>query len=132
MLVDVPTRVTSPPSSETNDIGMSRLEGEVFVSRATRSATGIRIASAPTFLVGMDRRAVAAASTGAWLAAVLSFGRMGFSSRSARPVLATAREITREQAMITTTSEVKPVKAFLAGTMPTSTPASRAPTAMTS
>ena len=50
MLGEVPTRVTMPPSSAPNDIGISRDDGEVPVRRASWKATGISIASAPIFL----------------------------------------------------------------------------------
>ena len=53
-LGEVPTRVIRPPSSEPKAIGISRLEGEVPVRRASWNAIGIMIASAPTFLTKAD------------------------------------------------------------------------------
>ena len=64
MLGEVPTSVTRPPSSEANDMGIRRRETEVPVRLVSWPATGIRIARAPTFLVAMDRTAVASARTG--------------------------------------------------------------------
>ena len=93
------------------------------------SATGIRIARAPTFLVGMDSSAVAPAITGTRLAADFRRASRGRSVSSINPDRATAELVISAQAMITTTSLVKPVKAALAGTTPTAIPARSAPTA---
>ena len=51
MLVEVPTSVTSPPSNEMNDIGISIAETELPSLRPSLIAVGIRIVSAPTFFV---------------------------------------------------------------------------------
>ena len=67
MLGAVPTRVTMPPSMAPKAIGMSRREGEEPVRRDSCSATGIRIAKAPTFLVAVESRVTAAVKTGTWL-----------------------------------------------------------------
>lgn len=67
ILVDVPTSGTSPPSKDMNDIGISSADGELCSDRPIRTATGINVASAPTLLVSMERRAVAAARTETWL-----------------------------------------------------------------
>ncbi len=129
MFGEVPTRVTSPPSSEADAIGMSSREGAVPVRRARRWATGIRMARAPTFLLAMDSSAVAAASTGTWLLSLVSRERIGRSATSTIPLRAKAALTTRAMAMITTTSSLKPSKARLAGMTPIRTPASRAPSA---
>ena len=126
MLVEVPTSVTKPPSSDMNAMGIRSDAGEVLVLRASRSAVGIRIARAPTFLVGIDNRAVAPARTGTCTAAVFNRDSKGFSNSSITPERDTAAETIRAQAMITTTSLVKPPKAAFAGTIPDSTPASSA------
>ena len=47
---EVPTSVTIPPSSAPNDIGISKNDGEVPLRRASWKATGMSMASAPTFL----------------------------------------------------------------------------------
>ena len=60
----VPTRVTIPPAMAPKAMGISNREGEDPVRRATCRATGIMIASAPTFLVAMDRRVTTPVSTG--------------------------------------------------------------------
>ena len=51
---DVPTRVTMPPSSDPNDIGIKSEEGDVPLRRASWNAMGISMASAPTFLTNAD------------------------------------------------------------------------------
>ena len=112
-----------------NDIGIRSDPGEVPVLRAIRRATGMSIASAPTFLVGIDSRAVVPASTGTWVDAFFSRPSIGPSVRSMIPDLATAAEMIRAVAMITTTSLVKPEKASLACTSPVASPTSRAPSA---
>ncbi len=124
MLGEVPIRVTVPPSSEPNDIGISRREGEVPVRRATCRATGIIIARAPTFLVTIERRVVTITSTGTWTDSRVRRGRIGCSARSTTPERCTAALTTRAPAMMITISLEKPVKALSAGTTPTSTEAS--------
>src|SRR5579859_8288888 len=123
MFGDVPTRVTSPPRSEAKDIGMSRLEGEVLVRRAVCRAMGISMARAPTFLVAIDRIAVATTNTGTWLLAVFRRGVIGRRTASITPDRAKPALTTRAQAMIRTTSLEKPSKAFFAGVRPSSTEA---------
>ncbi len=132
MLVEVPTRVTSPPSSEANDIGINRRETEVPVRRESCCATGISIASAPTFLVDIESSAVAAAITGTWLRSVFSRSSSGRSAASTTPLRWKAALTTSAEAMITTTSLLKPSKAWSAGTTPIRTPVSTEPSATTS
>ncbi|MNV95163.1 hypothetical protein D3C71_1900270 [compost metagenome] len=60
----VPTSVTIPPAMAPKAIGISSREGAEPVRRATCRATGIMIASAPTFLVAMDSRVTTPVSTG--------------------------------------------------------------------
>ena len=55
MFGEVPTRVTSPPRSEPNAMGIRRADGEVLVRRAIWNATGIIIASAPMFFTKAER-----------------------------------------------------------------------------
>ncbi len=64
MLGEVPTRTARPPTSEPNDIGISSRPGATPVLRAMRRAEGIISARAPTFLVTIDSKVVAVASTG--------------------------------------------------------------------
>ena len=132
MLVEVPTSVTRPPSSEANDIGIRSRETEVPVRRDSRCATGIRIASAPTFLVAIESSAVTAAITGTWLRSVFSRSSNGLSATSTTPLFWKAALTTSAEAMITTTSLLKPSKACSAGTTPISTPVSTEPSATTS
>ncbi len=64
MLGDVPISVTMPPTSEPNAIGMSSLDADVPVRRASWSATGMKIAGAPTFLLTIDITVTATTSAG--------------------------------------------------------------------
>ena len=50
MFGEVPTNVTMPPSSAPNDIGINNEDGDVPVRLASWKATGMSMASAPTFL----------------------------------------------------------------------------------
>ncbi len=119
MLVEVPTSVTKPPSRDMKDIGIRSDDGEVLVERLTLRATGIMMARAPTFFVSMDKSAVAPDRTGTWVCSDFSRGRMGRTSSSRTPDRATRRALMiRAEAMITTTSLVKPVKALSVGTSP--------------
>ncbi len=56
--------MTSPPISEAKDIGIISSEAGVPVLRPSWSATGMKIASAPMFLVKTDRPITAPASAG--------------------------------------------------------------------
>src|SRR6185437_2441535 len=82
---EVPTRVTRPPSRDAKDIGIKSRDGDVPVRLAVCSAMGMRIASAPTFLVAMESKAVAATNTGAWLCALFSRGVIGRRIASMTP-----------------------------------------------
>ena len=66
----------------------------------------------------------AAVSTGTWLRSVFRCGSSGRNIASMIPDRAKAALTTRALAMITVMSLEKPSKAFLAGTTPSSTPAS--------
>ncbi len=55
MFGEVPTRVTMPPMSEANAIGISKAEGGVPLRRASWRAIGMKMASAPTFFVSIER-----------------------------------------------------------------------------
>ena len=102
------------------------------VRRPVCRAIGIRMASAPTFLVAMESSAVAATNTGTWVRAVFRRGMIGRRIASMTPERAKPALTTRAQAMITTTSLEKPSKAFLAGVRPSSTEASSATSEITS
>jgi hypothetical protein len=123
MFVDVPTSVTRPPRSDRKAIGIRMDEDDVPVVRDTRRATGMRIASAPTFLVSIDSKAVAPEKAATCVGTVRRRDNKGRRRSSATPDLATAALITSAEAMITTTSLVNPEKACLAGTTPTMIPA---------
>src|SRR3954454_22320057 len=56
MLGEVPTSVMRPPSSEPNDIGIRKQEGEAFDLLAIWKAAGIIIARAPIFLTRAERK----------------------------------------------------------------------------
>src|SRR3954462_11137568 len=56
ILGEVPTRVISPPSSEPNDIGIRKQEGEAPDRLDIWKAAGIIIASAPIFLTRAERK----------------------------------------------------------------------------
>ncbi len=127
MLVEVPTRVTRPPSREAVAIGISSREVAVPVLRDSCWAIGIRIAKAPTFLVAIDRTAVAAVRTGTWVRSLFNRESTGRITSSTMPLRAKAELTTRAAAMITTTSLLKPSKACWAGTTPTNTAVSSAP-----
>ena len=99
-------------------------DGVASVRRAVCSATGIRIARAPTFLVIIDRSATATVNIGASADSRFTRASSGRSSASISPLRAKAALTTRAVAMITTTSFLKPSNADFAGTTPISTPAS--------
>ena len=126
MLGEVPTRVTMPPTSEPNAIGISSLDGELPVRRASCMATGMKIASAPTFLVTMDSSVVATTRAGTCRASVFRWGSSGRISSSTTPDRAIAELTTRAQATMMTTSSAKPWNAWAGLTMPQSTLASKA------
>ena len=127
MLVEVPTSVTSPPSSDMNAIGISSAETELSFSRPSRVATGISVASAPTFLVTIANTAVMPASTGTCETGRLKRAASGRTSGSITPERLIAALITSAEAMMMTTSLVKPVKASFGFTSPTSTASASTP-----
>ena len=89
-LGEVPIRVIRPPSSEPKAIGISRLDGEVPVRRASWNAIGIMIARAPTFLTKADSSVTTPTSTRICRCTVTRCGASGAINRSAMPDLATA------------------------------------------
>jgi hypothetical protein len=132
MLGEVPTSTARPPTSEPNDIGISRRPGETPVLRAMRRAEGIISARAPTFLVTIDSTVVAVARTGTWVRSSFRCGSSGAIRVSTRPEREIAALSTRALAMITTMSLEKPSKADLIGISPNTTPTARAPSAIRS
>jgi len=54
MLVDVPISVHTPPNIEANESGINSFEGLTFVSRATPSTIGKKIATAAVLLMKAD------------------------------------------------------------------------------
>ena len=111
---------------EADAIGIRSAEGEVLVRRASCSATGMKIASAPTFLVAIDSSITNPASTGTCTCTVRRRGVIGRIADSTMPDLAMAALTTRAAAMMMTTSSEKPSKALRAGTTPIATPTTRA------
>ena len=85
MLGDVPIRVMSPPSSEPKASGISTRDGGFSVLRATWSAIGMKIATAPIFLMKAESAVTADASTATCIPLVVIFGTNGFISVSIEP-----------------------------------------------
>jgi hypothetical protein len=129
---DVPTSVIRPPRSEPKDSGMRSCEGEVPERFANCSATGISIASAPTFLMNVESTMTANTSTKTCERVVLRYGASGRITISVMPDLATAALTTSAEATMITTSSLKPEKASLGGTIPQKTEATSASIATTS
>ena len=129
MLGDVPIRVMSPPSSEPKASGISTRDGGFSVLRATWSAIGMKIATAPIFLMKAESAVTADASTATCIPLVVIFGTNGFISVSISPERPIAALTTRAEPMMMTMSLLKPRKACAAGTMPQATDASRAKSA---
>ncbi len=123
---DVPTSVTMPPMSEAEAIGMSSDEGVVPLRRATCSAIGMKMASAPTFFVTIDRRRTPATRIGTWRTGLVMYGMSGRIRVSTAPERAMATERTRADPTIITMSSENPKKALSAGTSPTAMPTARA------
>src|SRR5438874_12469428 len=63
MFGEVPINVIEPPSSEAKASGIRNSEGDRSLRPATWKATGIKIASAPTFFTKAEREATQATST---------------------------------------------------------------------
>lgn len=80
----------------------------------------------------IDSKAVAPAITGTCSASVLSRTSSGRMPTSITPDLAIAALTTSAEAMITTTSLVKPLNALFTGTTPTAMPISSATSDTTS
>ncbi len=121
MLGEVPTSVTSPPSSEPNAIGIRKRDGEASERRANWKATGIMIASAPMFLMKAESTVTAVTSSDHLRrAAVERAGRARWISASTTPERATAALTRSALATMMTMSSLKPAKASSGGTMPTS------------
>ncbi len=129
MLGEVPTSVTRPPSSEAKAMGISSAEGGVPVRRASWSATGIRIASAPTFFVTMESTSTDPAMTVTCACTVLSLGSTGRITLSTAPERAMASLTTRAAAMMMTISFANPSNARAGGTTPIRMPMSSAASA---
>ncbi len=79
--------------------------------RATCNATGMRMASAPTFFVTIDSSIVAPARTGTCVRTLRSRGRMGCSTVSTTPERATPSLTTSAAATMMMISLLNPSKA---------------------
>ena len=123
---DVPTSVTSPPSRDANAIGIRRREAGVPDLRATCMAIGIMMASAPMFLVAIDRSITAPAKAGIWSVGVLRRLSTGDSTVSTTPERAMAALRTRAEAMIQMRSLLKPENISSTGTTPIIAPTTNA------
>ena len=63
MFGDVPINVIEPPSRDAKASGIRNSEGDRSLRRATWKATGIKIASAPTFFTKAERAVTQATRT---------------------------------------------------------------------
>ena len=129
MLGEVPTRVTRPPTSEPKAMGISSMEGDVPPRRATWTATGRKMASAPMFFMKADRTVTPAVSAATRAPVVLSAGSRRRTARPIMPDLPTAALSTSAEATMTTTWSPKPAKALPGGTIPEAVAVSRASSA---
>ena len=66
MLGEVPTSVIDPPSSEAKESGIRNSDGERLLRRATCTAAGMKIASAPIFLTKAESSTTQPTSTPTW------------------------------------------------------------------
>ncbi len=129
---EVPTSVTMPPMSEAEAIGISSAEGGVPLRRASCRAMGMKMASAPTFFVTIDRSRTPATRIGTCRPGLVRRGMSGRIRVSTAPERAMAAERTRAEPTMTTMSSEKPEKALSAGTRPSAIPAASAVSATTS
>ena len=125
-LGEVPIRVISPPSSEPNASGISTRDAGFSVRRATCSAIGMKIASAPMFLMKADSAVTAEASTATCMTLVCIRGTSGFIRVSTRPERPIAALTTSAEPTMMTMSSLKPRKASSGLTMPQAIEASSA------
>ncbi len=116
--------MTRPPSIEADAIGISSADGAVLMRQASCSTTGMKIASAPRFLVAIDSSITDSTSTGT--CTVRRHGVICRIAASMRPDLAMAALTAKAAAMMMTTSSKKPFKVLRAGTTPIATPTTRA------
>jgi len=110
--------VISPPSSEPKASGISTREAGFWLRRATCTAIGMKIASAPTFLMNAESTVTAETSTATCMALVCIRGTSGFISVSITPDRPIAALTTRAEATMITMSSLKPRKASAGLTMP--------------
>ena len=126
MLGEVPTSVTNPPIIEAAAIGISSAEAGVLLRRASCSASGMKMASAPTFLVTIESSIVHPTSAGTCTLVLRKCGVSGRIAASTTPDRAIAALTTRAAAMMITTSSENPSNAWLAGTIPMAIPTTSA------
>ncbi len=132
MLGGVPISVTSPPSSEPKESGISSSRGARSVLRAICRTTGIIRANAPTLFMKPDNAATRPAiiptcSEGPSRASVTRRTIQAMASE-----FCSARLITSTAATVITAGWPKPTKAWSGGTMPPSSTAISAISATTS
>ena len=125
MLGEVPTKVTRPPTSEPKAMGISSMDVDVPLRRATWTAIGRKIASAPMFFMKADRTVTPAVSVATRAPVVLSPGSRRRTTRPITPDLPTAALSTSAEATMTTTWSPKPAKALPGGTTPEAVAVSR-------
>ena len=111
MFGDVPIRVMMPPSSEPDASGISTRDGGFSVRRATWSAIGMKIASAPMFFMNAESAVTAEASTATCMPLVRIRGTSGFIRVSTRPERPMAALTTRADPTMMTISSLKPLNA---------------------
>jgi DeoR/GlpR family transcriptional regulator of sugar metabolism len=117
-LGEVPIRVISPPSREPNASGISTRDAGFSVRRATWIAIGMKIASAPMFLIKAESAVTADASTATWMTLVRIRGTSGFIRLSTNPERPIAALTTRAEPTMMTMSSLKPRNASPRLTMP--------------
>ena len=126
MFGDVPMSVMMPPSSEPDASGIRTRDAGFSVRRATCSAIGMKIASAPMFFMNADRAVTAETSTATCMLLVRIRGTSGFIRVSTRPDRPIAALTTRAEPTMMTMSSLKPRNASSGLTMPQTTEVSNA------
>ena len=129
MLGEVPISVISPPSSDANDIGIRKTDGEVFDFFAIWNATGISIATAPMFFTSAEAKPTLPVSTINWVLTLVVRRWINSISRSIAPDRWTAPESTSADPTMITMSSEKPRNASSGETTPTASAANSAMTA---
>ncbi|MNC87985.1 hypothetical protein D3C83_37650 [compost metagenome] len=113
----------NPPISAQKASGIRTKWALVLCRRASWTATGSMIASAPMFFMNADISATAPPSTAIWREGVLRLPATGRISASTTPERDIPALTTSAEATMMTMSSANPEKAALAGINPITTPA---------